>query len=439
MEVTYLNSIFSKAENSQTINFLRKYLLYEYKFYLLDRFNRRREKTGIKYMVHKTTGIFYSGFIPRIMQLNKDIKINNYTFSKYQTVIPNLQLREYQQDLCEKAIKLGRGVIVAPTGSGKTLIAHSLIESFPNTRIIYLVPFTDLLNQTFKYFSNYYENVGIINSRLKEEHNFLTIGMLQSFKNFLPELQCSYDMIIVDECHEGIGWGTSMAKILTTLDIPLRFGFTATLPRSDNPEGAWSLEGLIGSVIQGEEFNSLAEKGFLVKPKVVLVPYATSHFLSTLKYKEAYEQSIVKNIERNKKIVDKANEMVQNNHRVLIFVNRLEHGEILSKMLPAAIFINGSDEAVVREKVRNHLITGKRNLVIATVFKQGVDIPSLDCIINAAGGKSEIELLQTIGRTSRIAEGKETAYIIDFIDKDNRFIAQHFATRLNFYHERGWL
>ena len=49
------------------------------------------------------------------------------------------------------------------------------------------------------------------------------------------------------------------------------------------------------------------------------------------------------------------------------------------------------------------------------VWKQGADIENLDVVVNASGGGSDIVAKQMPGRASRRAEGKERAYVIDFI------------------------
>ena len=72
------------------------------------------------------------------------------------------------------------------------------------------------------------------------------------------------------------------------------------------------------------------------------------------------------------------------------------------------------------------------------VWKEGVDIPSLDCVINAAGGKSEIGTLQAIGRGLTKIEGKDETEIIDFLDP-YKFLAQHAIMRLQIYIKQGWL
>jgi superfamily II DNA or RNA helicase len=66
------------------------------------------------------------------------------------------------------------------------------------------------------------------------------------------------------------------------------------------------------------------------------------------------------------------------------------------------------------------------------VFDIGVDIPSLDALIMAGGGKSTVRVLQRIGRVIRPFPGKTDAMVMDFLD-NARYLDKHSATRLAVY------
>ena len=72
-------------------------------------------------------------------------------------------------------------------------------------------------------------------------------------------------------------------------------------------------------------------------------------------------------------------------------------------------------------------------ILISTVVNEGVNIPSMDVIIMAGGGKSNKLTVQRVGRALRKAEGKETAKIIDFYDNDNGILLRHSKARLKTY------
>jgi superfamily II DNA or RNA helicase len=75
-------------------------------------------------------------------------------------------------------------------------------------------------------------------------------------------------------------------------------------------------------------------------------------------------------------------------------------------------------------------------VIATTVWREGINIPSLGCIINACGGKSEIVTLQAIGRGLRTSEGKDRILVVDFLDP-YKYLAQHAIMRIQTYVETG--
>lgn len=118
----------------------------------------------------------------------------------------------------------------------------------------------------------------------------------------------------------------------------------------------------------------------------------------------------------------------------LILVTHIEHGNILlnkfNKITKSKniIFIHGSSKD--REKNRKLILDGFYDIVIASdIFKEGVDIPNLKCLILACGGKSSVALIQRIGRLLRLFPGKDKAIIYDFAD-DCKYLRSHYKRRL---------
>jgi superfamily II DNA or RNA helicase len=71
---------------------------------------------------------------------------------------------------------------------------------------------------------------------------------------------------------------------------------------------------------------------------------------------------------------------------------------------------------------------------IATpIFDEGVDVPGIDVLILAGGGKSNIKLLQRLGRGMRTDPDKVQLLVLDFIDDTNRYLFKHSEERLNVY------
>jgi superfamily II DNA or RNA helicase len=125
---------------------------------------------------------------------------------------------------------------------------------------------------------------------------------------------------------------------------------------------------------------------------------------------------------------------------------RIEHGHILEEMAKELFpelklkYIHGGSEDETREEVIKDLKSGKIDVAVATtILNEGVNIPSLGAVINAAGGKSEIAVLQKIGRGLRVTDKKKVIYLVDFFDSSHRFLIEHFGERLTLYFDKNWI
>lgn len=124
----------------------------------------------------------------------------------------NLTLRDYQRDVIEKSLRIGRGVCVLGTGAGKTFITAALIESFfrstnnKNTfKCLLIVPDLGLVTQTYNEFLNFGVTfkttrwTGSITPDLTANVLICNTGILQS--RFADnEFLKFVDLLIVDEC-----------------------------------------------------------------------------------------------------------------------------------------------------------------------------------------------------------------------------------------------
>jgi len=127
---------------------------------------------------------------------------------------------------------------------------------------------------------------------------------------------------------------------------------------------------------------------------------------------------------------------------VLILVKEVEHAKKLLEMadiLGLEInFVWSETNKDERMKLKQALESKEKKCIIAsTVWKEGVNIRSLDCVINAAGGKSEIATLQGIGRGLRATTTKNKVIIKDFIDT-YKYLDHHTMMRLQVYVENKW-
>jgi superfamily II DNA or RNA helicase len=123
-----------------------------------------------------------------------------------------------------------------------------------------------------------------------------------------------------------------------------------------------------------------------------------------------------------------------------------KHGKVLAPMLKKEgrelHFIYGATKGDERERVR-HLVENdpiKQHDILASygVFSTGVNIKRLDNVIFATSSKSEIKVLQSIGRSLRKAEDSQKAVLYDIADdlssgSYSNYTMEHFKKRIEIY------
>ena len=116
------------------------------------------------------------------------------------------------------------------------------------------------------------------------------------------------------------------------------------------------------------------------------------------------------------------------NNNILLLVNHIRHGEILEEYLrkiehKQIFFIRGEVEVDQREKIKS-IMENSSNVVciaISAIFSTGVNVKNLHNIIFAAGGKSFIRTVQSIGRGLRKHDTKDKLIIIDLCDNEYHY------------------
>jgi len=361
-------------------------------------------------------------------------------------VLNGITFRRDQKKLINRALKRQRGILKAPTGSGKTILALGIMSCLAGHDILFLCHTKDLLMQTRDELHKYgFGPIGIVGAGKKQLGYQYTVATMQTFRKIdLKEWSSWYDVVFIDECHHVSKFTGSYVKILKELTTPFRIGLTATLPEQE--EAKMALEGYVGGLIGEVTIEEAAEIGILAKPRIKLLK---SDYKQTVKdirrYPDVYDSGIVKNKQRNEMILKKVSEYIKQGKTILILVTKIEHGELLRETADEVFglkipFVQGSSAMDTRNSVKKSLDSKKISCVIATaVWKEGINIPSLDVLVNAAGGKSELQTLQRIGRGLRKTDEKSEVIILDVFDPSHHYLVNHFGERITLYMENEWL
>jgi len=393
-------------------------------------------------------------------KLSSVVKLNTKPFANFHYVdvqLKNFEMRKYQIDSIRAWINdiniTGNGIIKAPTGSGKSVIAIlsalEMLKNKENAKIIYAVNSTTLLKQ----FQNFAKKEDLpfllVSGEIDELKNgqkndliALSVSYYYSQKKQkkhekLKELISNADLIIIDEAHHT---PANMIKSLL-LDSPnsIRLGLSATPLREDGRE--LEILGLLGKISYSIDYTELVKNNYLVPLQYIQFETVPSKLIKeeiqNINITKSYD-AFAKTYSRvlrlfenspftNKQIIEKIKEL--NKYPALVIVRRIVIAKKLSELMNQNGIISDwvsskMDLNERMEKIEN-LKNGKLQVLISTsLADEGLDIPNLSLVVLLTQGKSRIKLVQRIGRVMRPAINKQKGYILDIVYPYEFFIRQ---------------
>lgn len=366
--------------------------------------------------------------------------------------------RDYQFSALEHALKNEKSLLLSPTASGKSLIiylaARWYIEQHSSLKILIVVPTVSLVEQMYSDFEDYSSTdehfhadeycMRIHGGTVKGERiGRVVISTWQSIYKRPAEFFQNFGMVIGDEAHQ------FKAKSLTSImekctEAKYRIGTTGTLDGTQTHQLV--LEGLFGPVHKVTTTKDLIDDGQLAKLNItmLLLKYKEEHCkeISKLKYQEEID-FIVRYTPRNNFISNLA--LDQDGNTLVLFNYVEKHGKPLHNILKDKIkgkrklfYVSGETDVDTRESVRS--ITEKENdaIIVASLgtFSTGINIRNLHNIIFASPSKSQIRVLQSIGRGLRKSD-RDTK-VFDIADDlhwkaTKNYTLNHAAERIKIY------
>jgi len=397
------------------------------------------------------TGLFDIGMAHEIKDFLKrknysdDIKFSDAALEKLYPKLEKpvierlaLPLRDYQIQAVQKCMNSGRGIVLYGTGAGKTLIIATLVENFylhskdiKKFKCLIIVPDLSLVNQTYTDFASYNTSfnvtrwTGNIKPDLSANVIVANIDILRSKFEQNKWIQ-DIDLLIIDEAHK-LGKGNKSSKLIEKIKTSNKFGFTGTLPEDSSDK--WNVIGKIGPILIEKSSFELREEKFLTTVHVNMINLSyndkPANIVNTGNPTDDYHNELIfisSNPFRNKVIQTTCNNFKNN---ILILINNISHGQHLYDLFSLNLkdkqvfFIRGEVEVEERDKVKA-IMEASNNVVciaVSAIFSTGVNIKNIHMIIFAAGGKSFIRTVQSIGRGLRLNDNKEDLKIIDICDQ----------------------
>lgn len=435
-------------------NLIKPCLSYEYTFWLHTQFGRKRKKATKSFV--DSDRKFFSGLLDRVKQYCLSQKISltiegedewKVKPTRTEPYLKGITFRPDQLDLIRRVRDHQRGVIIAPTGSGKTILAFGVMSLFENCRILVLCHNTDIINQFIEDAKKFELSYSEFTGSKKDLSNRIVFATRQSLINLPPEKYAAeFEVVIIDEAHHVQSLESEYAVILSYLMSPVRIGFTATMHKEKSK--ILATEGLLGPVIGELTLQQAQQLGIVAPVKVTLIPVPFNKKIAEqcTNFKQMYSKGLIQNVTRNKLLVKLAAERMRKFKNVLIMIDRLEHArrlvDLFNKFYPDVAhyvhIVQGSTPRDMRNSFKRALDNKDVRCIISSdVWREGVNIKSLEVVINAYGGKSHIDTMQALGRGIRAFDNK-ILELVDFLDP-YKWLAEHAILRVQLYIKQGWI
>lgn len=362
---------------------------------------------------------------------------------------PKMQPREYQIEAFVHAVRKRRGVLLSPTGSGKSFIIY-LLACWYRSKTLIVVPTTSLVHQMASDFEEYGLPKGmthkIMSGEEKASNKPFVVSTWQSIYKMPRAWFDQFDVVIGDEAH--LFKSKSLTSIMSKLTkCKHKFGFTGTLDGTQTHK--LILEGLFGPVRKITTTSDLIEQKHLANFQIKAIILKYQDDIRKIMAGADYQSEIdflVRNDARNRFIKNLA--LSLNGNTLLLFQFVEKHGKILYDLISQeavdrkVFFISGAIDGEKREEIRKIIETESNAIVVASygTSSTGINIRNLHNVIFASPSKSRVRNLQSIGRGLRTSDTKSNATLYDIADdlswksKKNHTIL-HFVERIKIYNE----
>lgn len=379
---------------------------------------------------------------------------------------------DYQEEAVRLSIEHERATILSTTSSGKSLIIYSLIRWYEiqaKGKILVIVPTINLVEQMYSDFDDYASEVSwnsessvhkIYQGQKKSSEKKVFVSTYQSLQRVKPGYFDQFEVVICDEVH-GAEAKSIVGVMEKCINASIRIGLTGTLKGMKLHQLA--IVGLFGDIRKVTNARELMDRGIIADLDIKfcvlkynkdicfdinrkVVEKVTSGGKKIYRNNYQYEMDYITQCMKRHYYISNLASVLPGN--VLILFNKVQkHGKPLFKILSKRLdkkkkvhYISGETKVDKREKIRGQLEKETNSVLIASygTLSTGVNIKSLQFVIFASPYKSEIKVLQSIGRILRKNKGKSKAVLFDIVDdfrykKSVNYSFKHFSKRFDIY------
>jgi len=378
-------------------------------------------------------------------------------------MVNGIKLEDYQLDAIKSVLNNEVGLIVLPTGAGKTEIMIAITQLL-NVNTVIFADMQVVINSIvtrFKlrkiqnvgvFYSGTYQNNKItvcsIHSLLTHKLNKKTNKQLKSYltriehARQLQETVKEAELILIDEADKAVSREWNQLFKNYAPKARFRYGFTATPWEKTKPVQNMQLKENLGTEIyKFTDIRKLEQMGRIVPVKVymIVLDEDNKNIRSKVRLDIAERELIIENNKLHNIIKGLVYDVI--NDKVLIILdtmNIMDLGNKLSEILDAP-FINGTTPF----KTRNEIVKKFENdeikvLIGSKILKRSLDLKNgAPNLLLLGGGKQATNYLQVIGRAMRV-NSKGYSNIYAFFHYGNAYLYRHSKILLKTLHERGY-
>lgn len=354
------------------------------------------------------------------------------------------KLRKYQKVAVDAAVACFKtkknGILVLPTGSGKSLIIASLVEQLGGRTLVFQ-PTKEILEQNLEKMEAIgCRDIGVYSASMKQKEvgkiTFATIGSVVRKKHLFAD----FDRIIVDECHKVNSKGGMYENFINGLKLPT-LGLTATPYRMRNYRDQFSdryiaesriltrtRPKIFNKIVHITQIQELFDLDFLCPLDYEWQNTYDSRKIRSTSTGQGFEDSALERYNEEQEIVKKLIRLVEKTpqkHCLAFTKFTSESARVVGELRGKGILcveISAKTKKADREQILYDFKSGQIKCVVNVgVLTTGFDFPELDCIILGRPTKSVSLYYQMVGRGIRLAEGKDYCRLHDLCDNVKRF------------------
>jgi superfamily II DNA or RNA helicase len=401
---------------------------------------------------------FPTGLLPLVLRLAKKFKREvevKDTRQRPEEGFPELvsiDLRDYQREAVNAAVRAGRGVLDLPPRAGKT---RAMVEIMRRIALptIWTAPTDRIVTQTAEVIESLmgknfcYQLAGSRGWEAAAQYCCVVTTAATAVR--LPrEFYQTRQMIAVDEWHHSAA--ATYREIFSRCDhIYFRFGMTGTFFRSG--QDAMAMHALLSATIYKVTSLDLLKRGYLVPIRAVFVPVATPKLrgLGTTDFQAGHgRHGIHENQARNDLVAHCALATWQAGYKPIVLVGTKRQGRLLQDAISFWLPKTGRTEFRPVEFLSSDCERDRQGRIIesfergaevkillgTSLLGEGVDLPSASALIYARGEQAEVTQTQGMYRIGTAVPGKTHAVLIDFADRHHKKLLQHAQSRLRVYY-----